>query len=88
MLKIANVTTLLRSGDVENVPNCRPISVYPIFSKILERIMYNRIYKHQKKNNSLLFDKQFGFQLNNSTEHAIVNSLLIIFLVLLGEENT
>ena len=33
--------------------------------------MYNRIYKHLK-NNNLLFDKQFGFQLNNSTEHAIL----------------
>ena len=30
--------------------------------------MYNRIFKHLK--NNLLFDKQFGFQLNNSTEHA------------------
>ena len=33
--------------------------------------MYNRIYKHLKSNN-LLSDKQFGFQLNNSTEHAIL----------------
>ena len=32
--------------------------------------MYNRIYKHLK-NNNLLFDKQFEFQLNNSTEHAM-----------------
>ena len=30
--------------------------------------MYNRIFKHLK--NNLLFDKKFGFQLNNSTEHA------------------
>ena len=33
--------------------------------------MYNRIYKHLK-NNNLLLDKQFGFHLNNSTEHAIL----------------
>ena len=33
--------------------------------------MYNRIYKHLKSN-SLLFDKRFGFQLNDSTEHAII----------------
>ena len=33
--------------------------------------MYNQIYKHQKKHN-LLFDKQFGFQLSNSTEHEII----------------
>ena len=61
MLNIANVTTLLRSGDVENVPNCRPISVYPIFSKILERIMYNRIYKHQKKTIACYLINNLGF---------------------------
>ena len=33
--------------------------------------MYDRIYKHLKSSN-LLFDKQFGFQVNNSTEHAIL----------------
>ena len=70
-MKIAKVTPLLKSGDVEDATNYRPISVLPVFSKILERIMYNRIYKHLK-NNNLLFDKQFGFQLNNSTEHSIL----------------
>ena len=33
--------------------------------------MYNRIYKHLE-NNNLLSDKQFGFQLNHCTEHAIL----------------
>ena len=47
------------------------LTVFPVFSKILERIMYNRIYKYLK-NSNLPFDKQFGFQLNNSTEHAIL----------------
>ena len=33
--------------------------------------MYNRIYK-QLKSDDLLFDKEFVFQLNNSTENAIL----------------
>ena len=33
--------------------------------------MYNRIYK-QLKSDDLLFDKEFEFQLNNSTENAIL----------------
>ena len=33
--------------------------------------MYNRIHKHLKSSN-LLFEKQSRFQLNNSTEHAIL----------------
>ena len=57
---------LFKSGDAENVTNYRPVSVLTVFSKVLEKIMYNRIYKHLKTSN-LLFDKQFGFQLNNST---------------------
>ena len=40
-LKIAKVTPLFKPGDVENVINYRPISVLPVFSKILKRIMYN-----------------------------------------------
>ena len=49
--------------------------------------MYNRIHKHLK-NNNLLFDKQFGFQLNNSTEHAIlqlVNHISSFFFFERGE---
>ena len=70
-LKIAKVTPIFKSGDTTSLGNYRPISVLPIFSKILERIMYNRIYNFLTKNN-LLFPRQFGFQKNTSTEHAII----------------
>ena len=49
-LKIAKVTPLFKLGDAENVTNYRPISVLPVFSNILDRIMYNRIYEHLKNN--------------------------------------
>ena len=51
--------------------NYRPISVLPCFSKILERIMHNRLYKYLTAE-KLLYSKQFGFQIGLSTEHAIV----------------
>ena len=41
--------------------NDRPVSVVLCFSKILEMIMYNRLYEYLTKNN-LLFDKQLGFR--------------------------
>ena len=47
-----------------------PSPFFPV-SKILERIMYNRLYKYlitEKR----LYSKQFGFQTGLSTEHAIV----------------
>lgn len=70
-LKNAKVTPIFKAGDSSLSSNYRPISVLPVFSKILERIMYKRVYSFLKRQN-LLFSKQFGFQENSSTEHAIL----------------
>ena len=70
-LKIAKVTPIFKSGDKDNVSNYRPISILPVFSKVLERIMYNKVYNHLDSK-GLLYEKQFGFQRNISTEHAIL----------------
>ena len=69
--KCAKVTPIFKSGKTSELSNYRPISVLPVFSKLLERIVYNRVYKHLT-DNDLLYDKQFGFRKNNSTEHAII----------------
>ena len=71
-LKIAKVSPIFKSGDTSLLGNYRPISVLPVFSKIIERIMYNRLYSFFN-NNNLFFSKQFGFQKNTSTEHAILH---------------
>ena len=60
-LKIARITPIFKSGDNSLISNYRPISVLPAFSKILERIMHNRLFSYFK-DNKLLFSKQFGFQ--------------------------
>ena len=70
-LKVARVTPIFKAGEKERVSNYRPISVLNCFSKILERIMYNRLYSFLVENN-ILYDKQFGFQNKHSTEHAIL----------------
>ena len=70
-LKLSKVTPIFKSGKKELLTNYRRISVLPCFSKILERIMYNRRYEHLTKNN-LLFDKEFGFRKGHSTERAII----------------
>ena len=49
----------------------RPIRVLPCFSKILERIMYNRVYYFLTEN-KILFEKQIDFQAAHSTEYAIL----------------
>ena len=69
-LKIAKVTPIYKADNNSNISNYRPISVLPCFSKMLERIMYNRLQKYLKDQN-ILYDKQFGFRTGHSTEHAI-----------------
>ena len=70
-LKIAKETPIYKAEDKSDLSYYRPISVLSCFSKILERIMYNRLYQYLTENKILYLD-QFGFQTGHSTEHAIV----------------
>ena len=44
-LKIAKVVPVHKGGDKTLVENYRPISLLTTFSKIFEKVMYNRLYK-------------------------------------------
>ena len=45
---------IAKADDVNELGNYRPISVLPCFSKILERIMYNRLFKYLKANENYI----------------------------------
>ena len=68
-MKIARVRPVFKSCDTSLMTNYR--AALPCFSKILERIMYNRLYTYLTENN-LLYCKQFRFQKGHSPEHAIL----------------
>ena len=70
-LKLAKVIPIYKSGTKCELSNYRPISILPCFSKLLERIMYNRLCKYFD-GNSLLYQKQFGFRSGLSTDQAIL----------------
>ena len=70
-LKIANVVPIYKSGDEMVFSNYRPVSVLPVFSKLLERLVYNRLISHIN-DNKLLYEYQFGFQKGKSTYLAIM----------------
>ena len=59
-LKIARVIPLFKSGNSMSLSNYRPVSVLPVFSKILERLMYNRLLSFINKY-KILYMYQFGF---------------------------
>ena len=84
-LKIAKVTPIYKADNKSDLCNYRPISVLPCFPKVLERIMYNRLYQYLTEN-KILFSKQFGFQTNTQLNMLSCN-WLVKFLNLLNTIN-
>ena len=70
-LKIAQVLPLYKNNDPMLFNNYRPISLLPFFSKVFERLMYNRLIDFIEKHH-LLYQFQFGFRKNHSTFMALV----------------
>ena len=77
VLKIARVIPLYKTGDVNDPGNYHPISILPIISKVLEKIIYNRMYDFLDENN-VLNNCQYGFRKNHSTEHALHDAITSI----------
>ena len=76
-LKLGVITPIHKKGPKDDVGNYRPISTFPIFGKIFEKILYSRIYSFMSQRN-LICDTQFGFRQNHSTSHAIHHSINFI----------
>jgi len=70
-MKIAKVITVYKKDNPTLFENYRPISLLPTFSKILERLVYNRLYQFLNSHN-LLTSAQYGFRKGLSTEYAIL----------------
>ena len=70
-MKISKVLPIFKSDDNKIFKNYRPILLLPVFSKILEKIVYNRLYKFCHKN-KVIYTSQYGFRPNHSTEHALL----------------
>ena len=64
-LKMALVTPVHKGGATDSLNNYRPISVLSVISKLIERIVYNRLLSFLDAN-SLLSNSQFGFRRNHS----------------------
>lgn len=65
-LKIAVIKPVYKSGDKYCMNNYRPISILPYISKLLEKIIYERLMKHLTAND-ILDEHQFGFRKKLST---------------------
>ena len=73
-LKYAHITPIFKSGDHNLPQNYRPISVLPVFSKVFERLLYNRLYTFLQAHN-VITEYQYGFQSGYSTEMALIHTI-------------
>ena len=71
-MKLAKVVPIFKNNGSNIVmKNYRPVSLLPVLSKILERIVYNRLFYFLVKH-KILHTSQYGFQADLSTELAIL----------------
>jgi hypothetical protein len=68
-LKFSKGKPIFKKGDKNDASNYRPVSLLAYFSKIFEKVIYNRLY-HRINNNQILVSEQFGFRHASSTDFA------------------
>ena len=71
-LKLARVMPIFKKGDQQDCNNYRPISVLSNIRKLIEKLLYTRIYNFLNQNKCLC-NNQFGIQNHHSTKHALIS---------------
>ena len=61
LMKITIVLPVFKTGDTADISNYHPVSFLPCFSKILEWVIYNCLYKYLT-DQKILHPQQFGFR--------------------------
>ena len=78
VLKKGLISPAFKKGDSRYLDNYRPVSILPLFGKILEKLIYSRLYSFFLSNGTI-YENQFGFRKYHSTSHAVnfsVNHIL------------
>ena len=84
--KKSNVVPVHKKGDKQVVDNYRPVSLLPIFGKILERLIFNSLFEFLHKTN-LLNENQPRFRPSDLCEYqllSIMHLLTVTHLVMSG----
>ena len=69
--KLAKIIPLLKKGDPLNPKNYRPVALLPIFSKVLERVIFKQVVNYVE-GNGLLHPSHHGSRAKHSTCTAII----------------
>ncbi len=70
--KAARVIPVFKKGQRTMLDNYRPISILPVVSKLIERILYNQLSRYLEKE-SILSEYQFGFRSSHSTTTTLLD---------------
>ena len=73
-LKVSTIIPIYKKDSKLKAANYRPISLLSNINKILEKLMFQRLYTFLE-NNKCIYDLQFGFRQNHSTNHALLNMI-------------
>ena len=76
--KRSNIIPVHKKGDKQIVGNYRPVSLLPIFGKMLEKLFFNSIKNFLEENN-LLNSNQLGFRSNDSCESQLLSIVYDIY---------
>ena len=69
-MKMAKVVPIYKAKDPTHFINYRPISLLPAISKVLEKVVYRRLYNYISLN-EILYQSQYGFRSSHSTTYAV-----------------
>ena len=69
--KCAEISPVFKSEERYAMDTYRPISVLPVLSKIVERVVYRQVYEYLCRSR-LLSENHFGFRRGSSTKHAVI----------------
>ena len=72
VLKTAKVVSVFKKDSKLDYSNYRQISLLSNIEKILEKLMYKRLYTFLN-NNNFIYNLHFGFRRQYSTSHALIN---------------
>ena len=70
-MKTGKILPIYKCNDPSNFSNYRPISLLPQFSKLLEKLYNKRLMQFLNVNN-VIYNSQYGFRQNHSTELAVL----------------
>ena len=70
LLKIEKVLPVHKKDSKLDCHNYRPISLLSSIEKILEKLIYKRVYQFLTENN-IIYDLQFGFRQKNVLKHML-----------------